>query len=239
MVSTSFDVLVQLIRAWLKGGRLVREALATAIALTLVAVIVVALGEADVLDKSVTVPVGAGIGTVAALLGLGVYASQQAVDYSEREQKIELVERRFHENPTEPQAAWELARVKLETYLNRNLNQVRSIFWLTSVVMIVGFILIGYGVSRAFDAPEALGPAIVAACSGVLVNLIGATFLVIYRSTMAQAKEYVAILERINAVGMAVQILESLGERDNELRQSTTAQVATQLLTLYAGKPPT
>ncbi|HEX8212964.1 MAG TPA: hypothetical protein VF584_22505 [Longimicrobium sp.] len=238
MFSNYFGVAVQLIRAWRKGGRFVRKTLAVAIALTLIAILVVALGEADVLNKSVTGPVGAGIGAVAALLGIGVYARQQAVDYSEREQKIEQVERRFHENPTEPQAAWELARVKLETYLNRNLNQVRSIFWLTSIVMVVGFILIGYGVSKAFDSPQAIGPAVVAAGSGILVNLIGATFLVIYRSTMEQAKEYVAILERINAVGMAVQILESLGDRDHALRQETTAQIATQLLTLYAAKPP-
>jgi len=103
--------------------------------------------------------------------------------------------------------------------------------------MIIGFFLIGYGVSKVFESPSTFKPAVVAACSGILVNLIGASFLIVYRSTMSQAKDYVTILERINAVGMAVQILETIGEKDSSLRQETTAAIAKQLLTLYAVRP--
>jgi hypothetical protein len=215
----------------------VRLALVVAVTLTIIAIVVVVLGETNVLEKQVTAPIGGGLGVLAGLLALGVYASQQAIDLSEREEKIEQVERRFQEHPDEPQAAWELARVKLETYLNRNLTQVRSIFWLTMLVMMVGFILIGYGVTKVFESPETFKPAVVAACSGILVNLIGASFLIIYRSTMSQAKDYVTILERINGVGMAVQILETIGDKDSPLRQETTAAIAKQLLTLYAARP--
>jgi hypothetical protein len=233
------DVSVHLISAWRTGTRPVRKALTIGVFLVVIAIASVVLGEAGLLERQVSQAVGGGIGILGALLWLGVYARQQALEITERQEKLEQVERRFHDHPSEPQAAWELARVKLETYLNRNLNQVRSIFWLTSLVMTVGFVLIGYGVVKVFEEPEAFRPAVVAACSGILVNLIGASFLIIYRSTMLQAKGYVSILERINAVGMAVQILETIGDKDSGLRQETTAAVAKQLLTLYAGRPDT
>ncbi|HEV7573439.1 MAG TPA: hypothetical protein VGQ21_18225, partial [Thermoanaerobaculia bacterium] len=145
----------------------------------------------------------------------------------------EQVERRYDEHPTEPKAAWDLARVKLELYLNRNLSQVTAIFWLTSFVMIVGFSLIGVGVWRIYRAPSELAPSALAAISGIVVNVIGATFLVIYRATMQQAKDYVTMLERINAVGMSVQILESIDPTKTDLKANATAELAKQLLTIY------
>jgi hypothetical protein len=62
------------------------------------------------------------------------------------------------------------------------------------------------------------------------VSFIGGTFLVLHSATMSQAKDYVTILERINAVGMSMQILESLGDGDHDLKQETTAAIAQQLL---------
>jgi hypothetical protein len=42
--------------------------------------------------------------------------------------------------------------------------------------------------------------------------------MVIYRSTMLQAAKYMSILERINTVGMAVQILDTVdGKMDNPM----------------------
>ena len=97
----------------------------------------------------------------------------------------------------------------------------------------VGFALIGYGVVNVYADPQTFEASIVAAVSGILVNFIGATFLIIYRSTMEQAKDYVSILERINAVGMSVQILEQIDETDPNLKNQATADVAKQLLALY------
>ncbi len=67
-----------------------------------------------------------GLGTA---IGIAIFAIQKTKEEVKREKKIEAVEKRVQENPKEPQAAWELARVKLESYLNRNLSQVRSIFF--------------------------------------------------------------------------------------------------------------
>jgi len=131
-----------------------------------------------------------------------------------------------------------LGQAKLEIYLNRNLNQVRSIYWLTVAVLVAGFSLIGYGVYKLFSDPQNFSASVLSAASGVLVNFVGASFLIVYRATMAQAKDYVTILERINAVGMAVQILESLGDGNDALRTMTTAEIAKQLLNMYTRSRP-
>ncbi len=99
--------------------------------------------------------------------------------------------------------------------------------------MLVGFIIIGYGVIRVYQSPDNFRPSIVVTVSGVVVEFIAATFLLIYRSTMEQAKEYVNILERINAVGMSVQILDNVEGNDPGLRDKTRAEIAMELLKLY------
>ncbi|MEZ8918369.1 TRADD-N-associated membrane domain-containing protein [Vibrio lentus] len=61
------------------------------------------------------------------------------------------------------------------------MNYPLTLFWLTTLVMIVGFFLIGFGVVKAFENPDFLTPALLSAVSGLLVNFIGATFLVLYK----------------------------------------------------------
>jgi hypothetical protein len=139
------------------------------------------------------------------------------------------------ESQKQAQAAWLVAQAKLETYLDRNLQQLRWIFILTVAVMAVGFAFIGVGISRVYESPNDFTPAIVSAVSGVIVSFIGASFLIVYKATMEQAKEYVTILERINAVGMAVQIAEGITDPEGKLKAQTTADIAKQLLSLYAG----
>jgi putative ubiquitin-RnfH superfamily antitoxin RatB of RatAB toxin-antitoxin module len=99
--------------------------------------------------------------------------------------------------------------------------------------MVSGFSIIGVGVWKIFENPQNLGPSIVAAASGILVQFIGATFLIVYKSTVSQARDYVTILERINAVGMSVQILENIDSAQKELRDGARVEIAKSLLLIY------
>jgi hypothetical protein len=175
-------------------------------------------------------------GAIAVLIVVTVFALRRSAEEAQGELKIEEAEQRLRANPEEPQLAWDVAREKLERYLNRNLSQVRSIFLLTVFVMLVGFALIGFGAYEAFHDPAHFPASVLSAVSGVVVSFIGGTFLVLYKATMAQASDYVTILERINAVGMSVQILKSLDE-DPELKRQSMAEVAKQLLFMYSGGP--
>ena len=153
------------------------------------------------------------------------------------EQKIEEVEFRARDNPDRPEYAWDLARTKLERYLDRNLAHLHSIFWLTAIVMLCGFGLIIFGIYKAYSTPDGLPISIVSAASGVLVSFIGGSFLLVFRSILTQSASYVTVLERINAVGMAVQIASGIPDAEEKMRSETTASLAKSLLSMYATGP--
>jgi len=215
------------------GGRRVRSVFFGAFALVLVAIALAAIAQYSGLQKSWPQPVAAALAGIGALSILALGAYHRALESTAREKVIEEVEERARKHPNEPQAAWDLARVKLESYLNRNLRQVHWIFILTLLVMIAGFIIIGYGVIHVYQVPENFKPSIVVTVSGVIVEFIAATFLLIYRSTMEQAGSYVTMLEKINAVGMSIQILDTMKTGDTD---KFRAQLAMELLSLYGMK---
>jgi hypothetical protein len=66
----------------------------------------------------------------------------------------------------------------------------------------------------------------------VITEFIGATFLFIYRSTIQQASSYSRTLERINSVGMAMQILDTMpdGAKPDDLKNKTKAALVELLI---------
>jgi len=239
MVSPMIDVMKELVTAWRDGTRKVRAVIGTAIILVVVAIIVLIGGKFFPYAQHFTEGIAGVLGAVGGALALTIFGLQKANEEEKRERRLEQVEKRVQENPQETQAAWELARGKLESYLNRNLRQVSAIFWLTVFVMLAGFTLIAVGISLIYGNPEALNASLLSTVSGVIVSFVGATFLTLYKSTMTQAAEYVAVLERINAVGMSVQILETIEQDDGTLKEQTTAEIAKQLLVMYSDKAKT
>ena len=225
-----------LLKAWQTRERRTRFAIVVALFFVLAALVTVALSRPGLIEENLAETLGAVLGATAAILAIGVVAYQNLLDQQARQQQIATVEERVREHPEKPQLAWDLARTKLESYLDRNLAQVRSIYWLTLLVMVCGFGFVLYGVYQAFQSPEKLPVSIVASASGVIISFIGGSLLLIYRSILAQSKDYVTVLERINAVGMAVQVIASIPDSGSELKNQTTAELARQLLSLYATK---
>ncbi|HTC50050.1 MAG TPA: hypothetical protein VK722_22190 [Candidatus Aquilonibacter sp.] len=224
-----------LIAAWQGGSTKTKVAISIALALLAIGTVLYVI--ADILppfEERIARTAGLLIGGAGFGLGFLLTTFQKGKEEVRREEQIQAVEKRVQENPKETQAAWQLARVKLESYLDRNLSQVRSIFWLTAFIMICGFSLISVGAYKAFTDPGNFSASILTSVSGVVVSFIGGTFLVLYKGTMSQAKDYVTMLERINAVGMSVQILDTLDDGNKELKHATIADVARQLLMMYS-----
>ena len=230
------SLISRLSKAVISGTRRTKILFFLALTLILTAIAVTTLVDSEVLPKIYNVAAGI-LGGIGGLCILGIYAYQTTIEESEAKEEIKKVEDKIKENPNEPAAAWELARIKLENYLNRNLSQIQWIFIWTVITMIAGFVIIGYGIVKAYEPTTPLNASIVTTASGLLIEFIGATFLVIYKSTMQQAKDYVNVLERINAVGMSVQILESISKEESKLQDQTRAEIAKQLLALYSIKP--
>ncbi|EPR65682.1 TRADD-N-associated membrane domain-containing protein [Cyclobacterium qasimii] len=199
---------------------------------TIAAIVIAVLVDSDMLSKIYN-SVAIGLGIIAGICILVIYAYQMSVEETQAKLEIQKVEERIKGNGNETAAAWELGRIKLESYLNRNLSQIQWIFIWTVIVMIASFVIVSYGIVQVYEGDQNLNAAILTTISGLIIEFIGASFLVIYKSTMQQAKDYVTVLERINAVGMSVQILDSISEEENKLKDQTKADLAKKLLDIY------
>src|SRR5690349_4272891 len=73
---------------------------------------------------------------------------QRRTEEKNRE-RISQAENKVEKNPEKAKPAWDLARVTLESYFNKNLSQVSAIFWLSVFVMLVGFGIIIWGITLA------------------------------------------------------------------------------------------
>lgn len=71
-----------------------------------------------------------------------------------------------------------------------------------------------------------------AAASGAVTQVIGTTFLVIYRSTAEQALEFNRTLERINSVGMAWYVLETMSEETDAHKKAKDAAKAALVISV-------
>jgi len=99
-------------------------------------------------------------------------------------EKLREAESKSEKEPENSKYAWDVARVTLESYFNKNLSQVSQIFWLSVLVMFIGFGIIIWGITQAIQQPNSSLPAVITGLAGVITELIGATFLFIYRSTI-------------------------------------------------------
>jgi hypothetical protein len=231
MYDTFFTLARDAVKAFLHGNRRIRVSFFMSWALVFTAIVMAAISEGFSVHKNILQPIAAVLGVTGAAIFLGLGSYQRALESTSREKILREAEVRARTHPQEPQAAWDLARVKLESYLNRNLKQIQWIFALTLFAMSVGFAIIGYGIYKVYEFPNNVNPSIVVTVSGILVEFIAATFLLIYKSTMEQARSYVAMLEKINAVGMSIQILDGTKTGDVD---SFRTQLAMKLLSLYS-----
>lgn len=195
MSTIIFELISQILK---HGNKKIKILFIIAVVLGLLAISFQTLGDANLIyypfSKVLTLTFG--ISAISIFIGIIVYSGQE-LEYKEAK-KIEVLEKKYEDNPAETKTAWDLARIKLESYLNRNLKQIQSIFVLTVIIMIAGFGIIGYGIYKVYDNPINLSASILVTLCGVLVNFIGATFLVIYKSTMNQAKE--KLIHKIRAI---------------------------------------
>jgi len=98
--------------------------------------------------------------------------------------------------------------------------------------MVVGFVIIVWGIWQAIRSPDSIAPAAIAAGAGIITEFIGATFLFVYRSAIEQAINYSKTLERINSVGMAMKILDTMPDeaRPDDLKSKTKASLVELLI---------
>ncbi|WP_054533353.1 TRADD-N-associated membrane domain-containing protein [Herpetosiphon geysericola] len=159
-----------------------------------------------------------------------------------RSYRIESADKKASENPEKIKPSWDAARIRLESYFDINIAQTRSIYRLSLTAMVSGFGIVVLGIVQYFKTDNAT-PTILAGVGGIITEIIGATFMVMYKSTMEHASNYIKTLERMNSVGMAMQILDTMPDdtdQQRELRNTTKTEVIKILMQqAHAGEPPT
>jgi hypothetical protein len=145
----------------------------------------------------------------------GIYYYHTIIKQRELQAKQDALQRQVKEGK-EASPVWELAQLTLTKYYTRNLSQNNWIFYVSVSVMIAGFALVLYGIALAYDNPKNILVTTISAGSGVIVQFIGATFLVIYKSTISQSIEYTASLQKVSTVGTSIKILDSIKEDETE-----------------------
>ncbi|MDZ7821954.1 MAG: hypothetical protein U5N26_09140 [Candidatus Marinimicrobia bacterium] len=161
---------------------------------------------------------------------LVMYTRQRNLTRQRLEDKLQEIEEKREANPGKTKYSWDIARIKLESYFDRNLSRSRCIFWISIAVMLSGFAFIIWGVLISVGQPEVLSLTYLTSVAGIVTEFIGATFMVVYRSTINQATESMNVLERINQVGMAIQIIESIPESEKGLQSEARVEISKILL---------
>ena len=230
LVSSLIESIVKAVKS---GNKLIRRVFFAALGTIMIAIIFSGTAELFTDYRKIFMSLASVLGIIGVLqiIFIGVY--YDTIEKTKQKEMFIEFEKRAQEHPEIARTAWDLARLKLESYLNRNLIHVRWIFVLILAIMIIGFGIIIYGILKIYESPSFLNPSIIVTVSGIIVEFIAATFLIIYKSTMQQAQEYVNVLERINAVGMAVQILDTINSPDSELKEKTKSELVKELLLLY------
>ena len=149
------------------------------------------------------------------------------------DRRIEAAESQSFKEPSKATPVWDIARLSLEKYLDRNISQLRWIFFAIVIMVVVGFGVIIEGILIVYNDSERLAPAVLASASGIVTQFIGASLFVIYRSVIGQSREYIVVLERINAVGMSMQVLDSIEGDDPNVKDKVRADIALMLLKSY------
>ncbi|MDN3585668.1 hypothetical protein QWY86_03250 [Pedobacter aquatilis] len=228
-----FSLSKTLIKAWVEKDPLSKKLFIYGLIALIGGLFILLLTETHLIENNLLSTVGYVLIGAFVLCYLSIIAYQTFKDEQTAEKEIKTKEAELRANPEDTQTAWDLARIKLESYLNRNISQVRWIFIWTVIVMLTGFGLIIYGIIRVYESPANFQPSVLVTIAGLLTEFVGVTFLIIYKSTMSQAKDYVNVLERINAVGMSIQILETVDKSSALLKDTTKAELAKELLKLY------
>lgn len=137
-----------LLKAWQTRERYIRLAIVMAMISMCFALLTVLLAKPGIIEKKFADIAGVFLTATSAILAMGVIAYQNLLEEQAKQSEIASVQERVFEHPEKPQFAWDLARTKLENYLDRNLAQVQSIYRLTLFVMLCGFGFIVYGLYR-------------------------------------------------------------------------------------------
>lgn len=135
------------------------------------------------------------------------------------------------------QNLWLSSQITLERYWKRNLDQNSLIFRTSVAASAIGFIVMLASIRVAFIQQSSPTPSILTAVSGALTQIIGATFLFIYRSTAQQGTAYTETLERLTSTGVAWSMILTMSEATAKERVAKDAAKVSFATAVLGARP--
>jgi hypothetical protein len=125
--------------------------------------------------------------------------------------------------------------ITLKAYFKSNLAQVSTIFWVSVIASIAGFLILIASIPMPGTAKT---PTII---GGIASQFIAATFLVVYRSAVAQAGTFSKTLERLRLANMlcaeravsiktGLELLDEMTATTDDLKSQTVAKAVLLLV---------
>jgi hypothetical protein len=130
--------------------------------------------------------------------------------------ELEKARQKLNEGTDELAPGYVVAASQLQGYIESNRGQINSIYRLSMIVMAVGFIFILFAIILALVNPTTYAAPLVAGTGGVISVFIGATFLLLYRSAVEQAQQYIFTLDKQSSVSIALKIIDEVKDGDKE-----------------------
>lgn len=144
-----------------------------------------------------------------------IYADNSATEEENRSSQ------RFAEERSPIQSAWEVSKATTDKYWQAARSQNAMIFGVSLIVSLFGFIVMSVGIIYAI-AQQGVGikawsgPGGLATVAGMLTQFIGATFLLMYRSTVQQMGQFRIALQRLNDVAIACTVANAIDDSSTE-----------------------
>lgn len=152
--------------------------------------------------------------------------------YRASNERLLRAERQFSSEQSFLGQSWQLSYVTLEAYYSRNLSQLNQVFVVSIILIAIGVGMVVWSITAPLPLNhESISPSLLGAASGAVTQIIGGALMTVYRATVAQSMSYLSTLERINAVGMAVQIIDGAVAKPN---REQTAQMMTMRANIVA-----
>jgi len=120
---------------------------------------------------------------------------------------------------------------RLDSYLDLNIAQIRTIFITSLIVMVFGFLLIIIAIVLALLNPTQITPAVVAGVGGVITEFIGATFLLMYRSAIEHSGRYIQTLDKASSAEQSIIILDKI-DAQNDAERNKISETKTEIAKL-------
>lgn len=134
------------------------------------------------------------------------------------------------EKPENVDLQIDLSRKIFNRYYERNLRSSGWLLMITACVIVAGICLIGYGIIIVYNDPEKLSYSAIPVLGGAVTTFIGSTLLVVNKSLMDQGKEYAESLQRVNNIGIALSILESISSDEKDHRADISKKIVMALI---------